>query len=257
MLDKLAHLFLTVTSEYFVIAFISVGYLTYRRQIFARALFILLFTMLLNPFLKALFEIPLTWKEGWAFPSGHMQTTTALWGWLLWEMKNKAFTVLALFVMGAVAWSMLYLGYHTPFDLFGAVGFGLLTLIIYGLACHFLPEERHPYLGVFMAAIGLLLIYFTPENLPHMWIAQGALVGFSLGWAIYHTWDTQDWIFKRRFTVASAFAGIFILYLVTLPLSGLLPPEGFNFVRFFAVAFWVSHGAEALVFYVHRWMGRL
>ncbi len=257
MLDKLAHLFLTVTSEYFIIAFISIGYLTYRRQIFARALFILLFTMLLNPFLKALFEIPLSWKEGWAFPSGHMQTTTVLWGWLLWELKNKAFTAAALFVMGAVAWSMLHLGYHTPVDLFGAVGFGALTLLAYGFACHFLPEKRHPYLGVFMAGIGLFLIYFTPEKLPHMWIAQGALVGFSLGWAIYHTWDTQDWIFKRRFKVASAFAGIFVLYLMTMPLFGLLPLEGLNFVRFFAVAFWVSYGAEALVFYAHRKMGRL
>jgi hypothetical protein len=45
MFDLLAKSILFVTSEYFVIAFVSVGYLTYRKQIFARALFLLLFTI--------------------------------------------------------------------------------------------------------------------------------------------------------------------------------------------------------------------
>lgn len=260
MLHELSHLILQITREYFVIGFISVGYLTWRKDAFSRALFILLFTMLLNPYLKSIFQIPLDpalGKQGWAFPSGHMQTTFALWMWLGWELRNRLFSLIVACVVLGVAFALVYEGYHTPKDIMGAVGFGFATLLLYAAVCRITPQDKHPYLGVFMAAIGLFLIFLTPENLPHMWIAEGALVGFSIGWAIYHAWDTDDWLFKRRYTVAAAFAGIVALYIVTIPLKGYMGLEGLNFVRFSAIAFWVSHGAEAAVFYLHRITGRL
>ncbi|MBA4749022.1 MAG: phosphatase PAP2 family protein [Alphaproteobacteria bacterium] len=260
MLDILAKACLFVTSEYFVIAFVSVGYLTYKKPIFARALFLLLFTMLLNPYLKSLFEIPLNpclQKTGWAFPSGHMQTTFSLWGWLIWEIKRKDFALFGVLLITAVGGSLLHFQYHNLLDLGGAVGFGALTLLIYKAACTFLPPKNHPYLGTMMAALGLVLIYLTPENLPHMWIAEGALVGFSLGWGAYHRWDRDSWTFKKRFTVATAFIGIVGLYLATIPLKALISIEGFNFIRFFAVALWVSYGAEAVVHVIHKRTKRL
>lgn len=260
MLDILAKSCLFVTSEYFVIAFVSVGYLTYKKPIFARALFLLLFTMLLNPYLKSIFEIPLNpclQKAGWAFPSGHMQTTFSLWGWLIWEIKRKDFALFGILLITAVGASLLHFQYHNLLDLGGAVGFGALTLLIYKAACTFLPQKNHPYLGTMMAALGLVLIYLTPENLPHMWIAEGALVGFSLGWGAYHRWDRDSWTFKRRFTVATAFIGIVGLYLATIPLKALISIEGFNFIRFFFVALWVSYGAEAVVHVIHKRTKRL
>jgi len=50
------------------------------------ACLLVLFSMILNVFLKSLFLVPLNpalGKEGFAFPSGHMQVSVVLYGYLL------------------------------------------------------------------------------------------------------------------------------------------------------------------------------
>lgn len=255
MLDSLAKASLFVTKEYFVIALVSIGYLTYRKPVFARALFLLLFTMILNPFLKDIWQIPLNPalnKVGYAFPSGHMQATAALWLWLVYEFKKPLFSLLAGAILCAVGFSLIHFGYHTPLDIGAALGFAFLSLVGYAFLTHMVPQAQHPFLGHVLALAGLPLIYFTSGSLPHVWIAVGALVGFASGWALYHRWDPEQWLFKKRFKVACGFAGIVLVYGLTKVLETHLPIDVFNFLRFFLVAFWVSYGTEYTVYRLHK-----
>ena len=255
MLDSLAKASLFLTKEYFVIALVSIGYLTYQKPIFARALFLLLFTMILNPFLKDIWQVPLNPdlnKMGYAFPSGHMQTTAALWLWLVHEFKKPIFSFITSLILCAVGFALYHFGYHTISDIGAALGFAFLSLIIYGFLLQIIPEEKHPFIGGVLAVIGLPLIYFTSGQQPHVWIAVGALVGFSLGWTLYHRWDPEQWLFKKRFKVACGLGGIVILYGLTEFIDTFLPQDIFNFIRFFMVAFWVSYGAELCVYWLHK-----
>lgn len=260
MLDSLAKASLFVTTEYFVIALISIGYLTYNKPVFARALFLLLFTMILNPFLKDIWQVPLNPalnKVGYAFPSGHMQATAALWLWLSYDLKKPAFGVLSAFILGAVAFSLHHLGYHTFYDIGGAFGFAVLSLLVYAILTKVLPEDKHSFLGILLAVVGLPLIIFTSSPQTHVWIAVGALAGFSVGWTLYHRWDAEQWLFKRRFKVACGLGGIVVTYGLTELLEPFLALETFNFIRFFIVAFWISYGAEFSVYQLHRITKRL
>ena len=136
MFDSIAKASLFVTGEYFIIALVSIGYLTYKKPVFSRALFLLLFTMILNPFLKDIFQVPLNpdlHKVGYAFPSGHMQATAVLWLWLAYELKKPLFTILAGIILCAVAFSLHHFGYHTLEDIGAAVGFALISLVLFVL----------------------------------------------------------------------------------------------------------------------------
>lgn len=255
MIDSLAKASLFVTKEYFVIALISIGYLTYNKPVFARALFLLLFTMTLTPFLKDIWQVPLNPalnKVGYAFPSGHMQATAVLWLWLAYELKKPLFTALAFLILGAVAFALTYLGYHTLIDIGGALGFACISLILYGAVTKVIPENKHSFLGIALALAALPLIYFTGGHQPHVWIAVGALSGFSVGWTLYHRWDSEQWLFKKRFKVACGLGGIVVFYGLTEFLEPYLSRESFNFIRFFSIAFWVSYGAEFCVYKLHK-----
>ncbi len=255
MLDSFAQAALFVTSEYFIIALVSVGYLTYQKPIFGRALFLLLFTMILNPFLKDIWQIPLNpalGKTGYSFPSGHMQATTVLWLWLAFDLKKPFFAASSIILLGVVGFSLHHFGYHDWQDISAAVGFAVASILVFAVVTKLLKEKWHPYLGSVLALLGLVLIHFTSTHQAHVWIAIGALFGFSAGWSLYHRWDPEQWLFKKRFKVASGFAGIFIVYVLTEFIENFLVQETFNFVRFFLVALWVSYGAEFFVFKVHQ-----
>ena len=49
---------LFTTQEPFIVPLLVIGYLVFRREVFARATLILLLSLSINPFLKSLFEVP-------------------------------------------------------------------------------------------------------------------------------------------------------------------------------------------------------
>lgn len=255
MIDFIARTSLLGTSEYFIIALVSIGYLTYQKAPFARGLFLLLFTMVLNPFLKDIWQIPLNpdlGKVGYAFPSGHMQTAAAFWLWLAYDLKKPLFKGLVVLLLCAIGFSLQHFGYHTLMDILGALGFAGISLLFYGFWMKRLKETYHPYIGLCLAFAGLPLIYLTSTHNAHVWIATGALVGFSLGWALYHRQDPETWLFKKRFKVACGLGGIVLLYGLTEPLKNVLPREALHLLRYFLIAFWVSYGAELCVTQIHK-----
>lgn len=153
------------------------------------ALFLLLFALLFNPFLKSIWQVPLlpsVGHEGWAFPSGHMQVTCTFYGWMAWQMRPLWFRLLIIFLLGGLGISLIYCGFHTLVDVLGAVFFAGLTILIYHktLTYHWV-KERLPWMGIFMTPLTLLFIVLYPAPLTFfMGLAQVGLIFLSLGWVI-------------------------------------------------------------------------
>ncbi|KJV80428.1 putative membrane protein [Rickettsia hoogstraalii str. RCCE3] len=66
------------------------GFTIFRRQLFAQAICVLLFTTILNILLKYTFEIPLNPAlniKGFAFPSGHMSSGVVFYGWFFANIR--------------------------------------------------------------------------------------------------------------------------------------------------------------------------
>jgi len=248
MIDFLAQACLWFTHKSFLIPFIIIGYFTFSKEIFCKALFILLFSIMLNAYLKSLWQIPLSpalGKEGWSFPSGHMQTAFAFWGWIAWEFKQIWFMVLIIFLLVVIGFSLVHFGYHHCYDIFGAVGFGILSLIAYdALLRHFLVFKINlPGLGLLFFILALPMIYLIPLSLPHLWIADGALLGFSLGCILSPNEQRHNTVLKIIIAILGAYL-IYKFFSFLRPFNSL---KLINFVQFFLSSLWVSFVPQKII----------
>ena len=102
-----------------------------------KLLFILLPSLLLNFWLKEIFQtarplgVALIEQGGFAFPSGHAQGSTTLWLMLALLIRKKWINYLAVTMVILVSLSRLYLGVHYPTDVFGGILLGLFLVLVY------------------------------------------------------------------------------------------------------------------------------
>ena len=117
-LDIIAKFFLIFGQEFVLVPLIIIGFLTLNKKIYGNALFLLLFTMIFNAFLKPIFQIPLAEhlnKTGYAFPSGHMQTAIVFYGWLFIAHKNTLVRSLVSIILLGIGFALIQQKYHNIF----------------------------------------------------------------------------------------------------------------------------------------------
>ncbi len=135
-----------------------------------------------NQFLKLLCRVPRPWvlnpelttvgnsieaAGGFSFPSGHTQNITTTFGGIALYTRKKPIVTLCCIIIALVAFSRMYLGVHTPYD----VGAGMIIAV----ALLFLqyavikkvkekPSRMYILLGV-MALLSVAFLVYT-ECLP-------------------------------------------------------------------------------------------
>ncbi len=75
-------------------------------------------------------------QDGPGFPSGHVAVITAL-GLTIWPLVTWPWRILIVVLVGAEAWSRVFLGVHAPLDVVGGIAVGM---IVVG-AIHLLPPQ--------------------------------------------------------------------------------------------------------------------
>lgn len=129
--------------------------------------------------LKITFRIPRPWvldpsfqivesarleATGYSFPSGHTQCATTLYGGIARsEKKHKWIFWTAIAIVALVAFSRMYLGVHTPADVFSSLAIGIvLVFILYPLI---MKDHKSPW--VMYATLGGILLV-TVANLLYV-----------------------------------------------------------------------------------------
>lgn len=136
-----------------------------------------------NQALKLMCKIPRPWKDptftavesaipeatGYSFPSGHTQNVTGTLGAVARSSKKRAVRILMVVVIALVAFSRMYLGVHTPYD----VGFSLIfgAALVFALYPAFKNEESFskcmPFVSVgaaFLSLINLIYAFTLSED---------------------------------------------------------------------------------------------
>ena len=210
-----------------------------------RVALLVLFSTYLNEALKALFQLPRPDPEivrwvvgagGWGFPSGHAQTTTALFGYLaLWLRPRRCAAALWL-VPPLVSLSRLYLGVHYPHDVVGGILIGLALLALFNWTLEGPQDRWWERLRVWeqVGVLALITIGLAAPNLSsHTVTAMGALLGIGYG----TLWERRAVHFIPRTSTgkqALKLAVGLILLLLIYGLGKILLPEApaFRFLRY-------------------------
>lgn len=238
--------------EEFYLLILPFIYWIINKPLGARLTFVFLPGVYLNGWLKGLFFTPrpeplrvtrLVEETSYAFPSGHTQNSTVLWGFLAAHVRRWLLWVLCAFLIIGIALSRVYLGVHYPQDLVGGFLFGAVYLLLF----LWLEKPAAAWLGGQALAVRLSLTALVPILLALLNPTEGAttsmatLTGFGVAYILEKKWirfETNGLWWKRalRFVVG--------LVLVMIAYGGLkvVFPAGlfFRFVRYSCVGLTVG-----------------
>lgn len=173
---------------------------------------------LANQFLKLLFRVPRPWikdpeftileqareaASGYSFPSGHTQSAVGTFGAIAHTEKNKLIRAICIVVAAAVPFSRMYIGVHTPMDVFVSVGIALALIFVFKKIIIDNFEKAMPYVlaGMVLAGIAYLLYVELapfPEDVDIHNLLSGkknayTLLGAVLGMCIVYIAD-EKWL---------------------------------------------------------------
>lgn len=192
----------------FLFLFVPLGYWMLSKNIFARVGLWVLLSLLLNAYLKDLFQDPrpdLMYQldplvgQTYGFPSGHAQIAMVIWFWIAWEARKTWIWILSSFLVVGICFSRLYLGVHDVGDVLGGIGFGLASLLVF----IFLTTNRfdwwhnlHPIWQVAAVVIIEAAFFLTwPGKISVGVVGLGfLLIGFWIGVGI----ERKRIFFKRH-----------------------------------------------------------
>ena len=174
--------------------------------------------ILTNQFLKLWFRVPRPWvldsnfsileqareaASGYSFPSGHTQTAVGTFGGIAYVFKNRWLRISCLAVAVLVPFSRMYIGVHTPLDVFVSV---LIAIVLIVVMKHFVLDNfkrNFRYVFTVMLSVGIAFICFVnfynfPADVDLQNLASGqlnacTLLGSLCGLLIVYVFD-EKWL---------------------------------------------------------------
>lgn len=179
IIDWLALIILEFSHGTVIAPLLILGYTRISKKIFFNSACLVLLSMIFNVALKVTFQVPLPDflnKEGFAFPSGHMQTSTGLYLYLYSCYRNIALKAALILLLALIGASLMHFGYHDIYDVIGAVLFSAAFIYIYKY-CHNKFSKRNFYL-IIMQFASICLFYIQLVNIipDHIWISYCILL---------------------------------------------------------------------------------
>lgn len=237
--------------EFYLVA-LPLVYWVISKSLGARLAFVFLPGALLNSWLKNLFFTPrpgpdlvepLVEETSYAFPSGHAQNSTVLFGFLAAHIRRWHIWLLSVLLVIGIALSRVYLGVHYPQDVLSGFLFGTIYLLLFlwlekPVSAWLAEQALSVRLGLALAVpIVLLLLHPTEDTTTPM----ATLAGFAVAYVAEGEWVRFEvggpwWKRALRFVV-----GLVLTMIAYVGLSAILPKElFFRFVRYMCVGLTVA-----------------
>lgn len=177
-IDAVARFFLGFSHFLFILPMLLFGFIFLNKRLFYHAVCIMFFSIIMNIALKATFQIPLAPflnKAGFAFPSGHMQLATIVYGWLAFKLPSTRLRILISVVLIGIGFGLVHFGYHTVIDVLGGVFFAVLLITLYAFM-QFEHNKILPWLLATISSLAMPYIAWRSTIPPHAWVAYCALL---------------------------------------------------------------------------------
>lgn len=216
--------------------------------------FTLLFSMVINGFIKNLVKAPRPFElgvieplrqqtaTGHSFPSGHTQAATTFWlGWMT-HVHKKWLYYTGIIIIPLIGLSRVYLGVHWPIDVIAAIGVGIVCSIV-GQGLFAKIEGSKTSLLLLGSCIILLATLFLQFDADYV-KAVGGAIGFIIGYLLEYKYIGFSTKAPLKIQVQKLTMGILGLGILYGGLKLIFPPYlVFDFIRYGIAALWIVAGA--------------
>lgn len=207
---------------------------------------------ILNPDFKPV-ESAVPAATGYSFPSGHTQTATVLYSSLAFHAKKIFFKAVFVFLFLLVGFSRMYLGVHTPKDVFTAILLAFVSSYLIQLLMKHLKntQKENLVISVLLGIASILTLCYTfslvasgtisAANAKDCCSAGGAGLAFAIAWYFERTYINFSTDGSLKEKVIRFLIGIVITGLFYAVLKKLLPADLiFAVIRYFIVVLWIA-----------------
>lgn len=241
---------------------------------------------LLNQFLKLWFRVPRPWildenftileqaregASGYSFPSGHTQSSVGTFGGIAYTTKNKIVRIVSVIIAILVPFSRMYIGVHTPADVFVSVAIALVLMFVLRPVIYNNDGKAIPVLMAVMSLVSIAYLSFVEfypfpadvdqENLAsgikNAYTLIGALTGLIVVYIVERKWikfPTKAIFWAQVLKVSIGLVIVLVLKGgLSAPLTALLGVKIGRAVRYFILVI-VAGGIWPLSF---RWFAKL
>lgn len=193
---------------------------------------------MINQFLKLACRIPRPWvldpnftileqareaAAGYSFPSGHTQMAVGTFGALAVTAKKKQTAVICWILAALVAFSRMYIGVHTPYDV--GMSVILALALVYAL--------REPIMNGGVKEMKLLIALLLILSLGLLWYVERWDFPEDMDW---HNLESG---IKNAYTMVGCLVGVAIVYVLER-----------NYVNFETKAIWWAQLGKILLGFV-------
>lgn len=229
---------------------------------------------LVNQFMKLSFRVPRPWildpnfsvvegsveaAAGFSFPSGHSTSSVGTFGAIGYVSGNKLIKWFCYVVCILVPFSRMYLGVHTPADVF--VGAAIPVVLIFLLRPMVHQPEKVPMMklctGILVLALGLLIyvklypfsieanqLHNLESGSKYAYTFLGAILGLMLAYPLekkYVRFETKArWWAQILKVVLGLVTVLAVKEGLRTPLEMLLPVYQARSVRYFLIVIWAA-----------------
>lgn len=190
-------------------------------------------------------DLRLVAQEGYSFPSGHAQGSTAFWGFLALKLKKRWATIVAVIMIVLISFSRIYLAVHWPIDILGGLFLGIILLLAYSAFSHHDLEKialRTWILGSTIIATIMFFIQPVGDGPMTVGFLLGALIGYRLD-LIYVKFQEKANLWQNILKMIIGLGVLFLLRIVLKPLVSWMPLGISIVTRYSIIGFWASFGA--------------
>lgn len=190
-------------------------------------------------------EMRLVTQEGYSFPSGHAQGSTAFWGFIALKLKKRWVTSVAVIMIVLISFSRIYLAVHWPIDILGGLFIGTILLLLYNtFSQHDFNKISlgHWVLGSIIISGILFLIQPVGDGPMTVGFLLGALIGYKLE-IIYVKFQEKAYLWQNLLKMVIGLGILFLLRIILKPLVSWMPSDLSIVARYSILGFWASFGA--------------
>lgn len=176
--SPIADFFLSFTHTIVVVPLIILGYFLINKKLFLQVVCLVAISMIINVALKTTFKIPVPpslHKIGFAFPSGHTQFATALYGWLAFNTRAVIWKIFTVMLIIGIGYGLWYYHFHDIKDIVGGFLTGLVLIGLYHALLTYFPKKTVPLILITATLFMIYNVWMYTKIPVHAWWAYLSL----------------------------------------------------------------------------------